>query len=210
MYGVNIFPYVIAFALALSVTFADYVTSNFPGTLCLALKNRWLFIYACVYGLFGIVGFVAYPELFGANNAAASTAVKATTFSMQNPWMRAATIGLTIKTVMHLKFFEIPSGAGSATPVGIATFLQPFEPLLVRAIKLEHWNLLTALMSTAAAKYPTLTVALPLALAGIPGSLTPAEKAAMAADLNAAKAVNDLFQVYISYAGCSLFKKTFP
>jgi len=33
-------PVCLAFALACAVTFADYVTTHFPGTLCLALKNR--------------------------------------------------------------------------------------------------------------------------------------------------------------------------
>ena len=158
--------------------------------------------------MFGVVAFIAYPELFPAAPQAASA--KASAFSMQDPWMRAATIGLTIKTVMHLKLFEIPTGAGNAVPIGIATFLQPFEPLLLRAIQLEHWNLLTAVVGEAAAKYADADAARARAVLGIPGSLSKAEQAAMKTDLTAATSVNDLFRVYISYAGCGLFKKTFP
>ncbi len=201
-------PFLLAFALAFAVTFADYVTSNFPSTLCLAVRNRWLWVYAAIYGGFGVVAFIAYPELFGPS--AVDAAKPASVFSMQNVWMRAATIGMTIKTVMRMKFFEIPGGAGNAVPVGIVTFLQPFEPLLVREILLKQSDLTSSLIDPAAVAYGPLAAALPRALNGIPASIAPAMRTAMATDLRAAPTINDLLQTYLAYAGCHLFRKAFP
>jgi len=198
-------PAILAFLLATAVTFADFVTTNFPGTLCLAARCRTLWAYAALYGAFGMAGFLLYPQITGHSDAAAS-------LSMDNAWFRAAVVGVTIKSVMHFKIASLPTPGvtGQPIPIGIATFLQPFEPLMIKQIGLEYWKRTTALLAPAAAKYPDLQATRIRATAAIPGNLDSAERLALANDLGLKATVNEVLATFLSAVGCEIFKVTFP
>jgi hypothetical protein len=199
-------PAVLAFLLATAVTFADFVTTNFPGTLCLAARCRSLWAYSALYGAFGIAAFLLYPQLWPHPEASASS------LSMDNAWFRAAVVGVTIKSVMHFKIASLPTPGATAQPIpiGIATFLQPFEPLMIKQIGFEYWQRTTALLTPAAAKYPDLQATKIRATAAIPGNLDGAERLALANDLGLKTTVNEVLATFLSAVGCEIFKVTFP
>lgn len=121
-------------------------------------------------------------------------------------------IGLTVKAFLHIRIFEVSTGAapGKSVPVGIETVTQLFEPWLLRNIGLEHWIAKTEFLTAAVAKHSNLNQTRATALGAIPSSFDAVEKAAMIADLNAAATVNDVLDVYLTNVGCRGFRTTFP
>jgi hypothetical protein len=201
------------FAIAASVTFLELVTSKYPRTLCLVSKSQSLYIYACIYGLFGIAINLGYPLLFSpgvADGLHTSGATPQPVTWSSNPWVRAALIGFTVKALLHVRVFELTTSPGKSILIGVETITQLFEPLLLRNIGLEHWIALRKFLAPAAAKYPVLADARERELAAIPTSFDATERGAMTNDLNAAASVPDVLQIYLTNVGCRGFASIFP
>lgn len=148
------------FTIAAGVTFLELVTSKYPRTLFLAATSPSLYVYACIYGLFGVAMHLAYPFVLATgvpDEVHVAGAPPSVVPWSSNPWLRAGLIGLTLKALLHVRIFEIKINSGKSVPIGIETLTQLFEPLLLRNIEIDHWMALARFVEPAATKYGVLS-----------------------------------------------------
>jgi hypothetical protein len=193
----------LAVAVAVLVTGLELITSKYPQTPTFVLKSGWFYGYVIIYGL--IAGGVAaiLPLI--------PDQVTISGLSLENPWIKAAVIGFSIKAFLHIRLFSVSTGPGSDPfPVGIETIVQLFEPWMLRSLQLDHWNKLQTFVAPRAGAFPTVADASARALANIPAGTEPALRAAFNADISAAGTQSEVIIVYMRYFGTAACRRVFP
>ena len=196
-------PLVVAFAIAGGVTLSELVTGNYARTHFLLWKSRSLYVFALIYGLLGLLFALSLDVLV------AQGVVKLEGIGLENRWVKAIVIGLTIKAFLHIRLFNVNTGSGNF-PVGVETVVQIFEPWLLRNIEIDHFNASRALISPRAKKYANLDVVKASIAENVPATFKKEEKAALQSDLEKAQSVTEAMELFLYYLGKKTFDRVFP
>lgn len=194
--------FLLAFTVATLITAAELITSKYPRTMPFALRSKFFYLYVAVYGALGVAALALLP-VFG----------DAATLSgpgLADPWIKAAVVGFCIKAFLHINIFTVTRGPGNSYPIGLESLVNLFEPWILRELELEHYFTERAFIAPRVARVPDLATAKATAIASIPTAFTPAEKAAMAADINQETTVEGVIGIYLRYVGIAGTKATFP
>lgn len=193
----------VAFVTATVFTLLELVTSRYPRTFFLIAKSSSLYAYALIYG------FISGVVMLGLDYLVAQGTVKLEGLGLSSPYVRAVAVGLTAKALLHVRLFSVAVGS-QTFPIGIETFVQPFEPWLLRLIELEHFDSASKLVAPRAAKYADLNDVEARIRAELPLRLPPAERSAFLADLDRASTVSEAMQLYLEFVGRRIFNRVFP
>lgn len=193
----------VAFITATVFTLLELVTSRYPRTFFLIAKSSSLYAYALIYG------FISGVVMLGLDYLVAQGTVKLEGLGLSSPYVRAVAVGLTAKALLHVRLFSVAVGS-QTFPIGIETFVQPFEPWLLRLIELEHFDSASKLVAPRAAKYADLNDVEGRIRAELPLRLPPAERSAFLADLDRASTVSEAMQLYLEFVGRRIFNRVFP
>jgi hypothetical protein len=202
LFGVPPGPLAVAFAIAALVTALELVTSKYPRTVRFCIKSPWFYLYFVIYGLLG-AGALALLPVVGSQ-------VSIEGIGLTNPWVKAAFVGLSIKAFLHIRIFSVSTGPGESFPFGLESFVQLFEPWMLRTIELDHYSAQSDFIAPRAAKFPTVAAAQAKAKASVPPALSTAEKAAFDADIDQAPSPDQAVAAYLKYAGIKLTERAFP
>jgi hypothetical protein len=200
LFGVDAGQLTLTMAVATSVTALELITSKYPRTFEFVFKSAWFYVYVLIYGVLGGISFALLPLL---GDQVTTTSVIA------NPWIQAALVGFSIKAFLHIRIFTVSTGPGQSFPVGLESFVQLFEPWMLRSIDLDHYHEQRAFISPRAANL-TDVAARTMATNNVPPSLTPQETAALKSDLQQAMTSDQVIGVYLKYFGLRLTRTTFP
>jgi hypothetical protein len=193
---------ILTFVVATLVTGVELLTSKYPRTARFALSSAWFYVYVIIYGLLGAVALAILPlvsdqiTLEGAGTA--------------NPWVKAALIGFSVKAVLHIRIFAVSTGPGQSFPVGLESFVQIFEPWMLRTLELDHYSAQSAFIGPRAARLGDVVAARTQAKANPPPELSAAETAVFNADIDQAANARQVVAAYLKYSGVKLTKVTFP
>jgi hypothetical protein len=191
----------VTFVVAALVTAVELITSKYPRTVRFAVKSVWFYAYILIYGLLGAIAFALLPLLGD----------QVTTESViSNPWVKAAIIGFSVKAFLHIRIFAVSTGPGQSFPVGLESFVQLFEPWILRSLELDHYSEQSAFIASRAAKFANVAAARTEAKNNPPPGLSPAEKAVFEADIDQAANAAQVIAAYLKYSGIRLTKTTFP
>jgi hypothetical protein len=222
IFGVPVGMLELAFAVAAFVTAAELLTSQYPRTARFALQSVYFYAYVIIYGVLGAVGLALLPLV--------SDQVTIEGAGANNPWTKAALIGFSVKAILHIRVFSVATGPGQSFPVGLESFVQIFEPWLLRQLELDHFDRQSAFIGPRAAR---LTAAAAAAAPGADAAATAAAAAAAArtaakndpppgfpagspmraafeADIDQAANARQVIAAYLKYCGIKLTQRTFP
>ena len=199
LFGVSIEQMLLALAVAVLVTAIELITSKYARTARFALRSIWFYVYVLVYGLLAAIGLVVLPLVGGTSGVASS-----------NPWLNAALVGFSVKAILHIRIFAVTTAPGQSFPVGLESFVQLFEPWLLRTIELDHFSAQSDFIALRAANVATVAAARATAKANPPPGLSPQETAAFEADIDRAPTQRQVIADYLKYAGIRLTRSTFP
>ncbi|HWX82308.1 MAG TPA: hypothetical protein VNZ48_01805 [Xanthobacteraceae bacterium] len=191
----------VSFVIAALVTALELITSKYPRTARFCVKSPWFHIYFVIYGLLGAGALALLPVL---------TQVTIEGVGLSNPWVKAAFVGLSIKAFLHIRIFSVSTGPGQSFPFGLESFVQLFEPWMLRTIELDHFSAQNNFIKPRAAKFATAVAAQAVAMANPPPALPSADQAAFGSDINQATSPVYVIAAYLKYAGVKLTENTFP
>jgi hypothetical protein len=198
----ELLPFGVAFAVAFAITLLELVTSKYPRTIFLLAGSISLYAYGVVYGLIA-AGIDAMLPVISDQATVSGVAIS-------NPWVRAIAIGLSVKAFLHIRFFDVTTGPGKSFPVGVESFVQLFEPWLLRSIDLDHFLATRRLVQSRAAAYADVATARSRALANIPSSFDASERAAFENDLDNATTIERVMETYLTVLGRKIFSSVYP
>lgn len=199
----NFWPSVLSAALTFGISLSELLTGNYARTYFLAARSRWLYAYAAIYGLLGFFGMFLLDVLI------ANHLVTLEGIGLSSAWVQAIIVGLSMKAFLHIRLFNVNTGATNM-PIGIETLVQIFEPWLLRQIQLDHFNALRALIDPRAKKYIDLVKVKQTILTNVPNEFSAIEKAALKSDIDNASDVTQAMQVLLFYLGKKTFDRVFP
>jgi hypothetical protein len=202
LFGVPVGLLLVTFAVATLVTAIELITSKYPRTAPFALKSPWFYAYVLIYGLLGAVGLALLPLL--------GDKVTTEGIALSNPWVTAALIGFSVKAILHIRIFAVSTGPGQSFPVGLESFVQLFEPWMLRTVELDHFSEQSAFIAPRAARFATVADARTQATANPPPGLSTPERAVFDADIGQAANQGQVIAAYLKYSGIRLTNTTFP
>ncbi len=190
----------VAFLIAATITGLELITSKYPRTYFLLYRCTALYAYIAIYGVIGLGTTLLLPYL----------PVKIEGIDQSSAWINAILVGISIKAILHIRLFNVTTGAGNEFPVGLETILQLFEPWLLRTIDLDHFMGVRRYIGLRSARYVDSGVVRATILANIPPAFTAAERAALTTDVAHLTTVAELMELYLSYVGRGTFEQIFP
>jgi hypothetical protein len=202
LFGIPIGLLSLTFAVAALVTAIELITSKYPRTAQFALKSSWFYVYVVIYGLLGAIGLALLPLV--------GDQVTTEGIAINNPWAKAALIGFSVKAILHIRIFAVSTGPGQSFPVGLESFVQLFEPWMLRTLELDHYSEQSAFITPRAAKFANVADARTQAKTNPPPGLSAAERAVFDADIDQAANAAQVIAAYLKYSGIRLTKTTFP
>jgi len=202
LFGTPVGQLGLAFAIAALVTAIELITSKYPRTARFAIGSYWFYVYVVVYGLLAAAGLALLPLL--------GDQVTTTGIGASNPWTKAVLVGFSVKAILHIRIFAVSTGPGQPFPVGLESFVQLFEPWLLRTIELDHFWAQSAFIAPRAGRVANVNVARTQAKDNPPPGLSPAETAVFEADIDQAANPTQVIAAYLKYSGIRLTQSTFP
>jgi hypothetical protein len=192
----------LAFAVATLVTAIELITSKYGRTARFVLTSSSFYVYVVVYGVLGGIALALLPLLDGQ--------VTTSGIASSNPWVKAALIGFSVKAVLHIRVFTVSTGPGQSFPVGLESFVQLFEPWLLRNIELNHFAAQSDFIAPRAGRQADVVSARTQAKTNTPPGLSAAEKAVFDSDIDQASSSAQVIAAYLKYAGIQLTTTAFP
>jgi hypothetical protein len=192
----------VTFAVAMLVTAVELITSKYPRTARFALKSVSFYAYILIYGLLGATALALLPLL--------GDKVTTEGIAISNPWVKAAVIGFSVKAFLHIRIFAVSTGPGQSFPVGLESFVQLFEPWMLRTLELDHYSEQSSFIAPRAAKFANVADARTQAKNNPPPGLSSPERAVFDADIDQAPNAAQVIAAYLKYSGIRLTKTTFP
>ena len=193
---------VLVFIIAIAVTALELITSKFPQTFVFALRSPWFYSYVLIYGLLGVAALALLPFV--------ADQIKGEGGILSDPWVKAGLVGLSIKAILHIRILTVTTGPGQSFPIGLETFVQLFEPWMIKSLELDHYYQVKAFIGPRAAAHPNVDDARAQAKANIPSGFNDNEKAALTSDIDSAKTSAEVISNYLKYAGVKLTRAAFP
>lgn len=194
---------ILAGALACLIAGLELITSRYRNTYFL-LWRRWQFyVYVLVYGAVGLLLMLFIEYLVARGTVSfAGTAV-------DSPWVQAVLVGVSTKALMNITLFNVAGGAGTV-PIGPATIVHLFEPLLLGELDLRVWNDARTFLQTHAAEYNDLDAVRTTIRQNIPPTLSTERQAALRADIQTQETVIAVMEVYLYAVGRATFVRSLP
>jgi hypothetical protein len=202
VFGVPWGHLLVAFAVAALVTGIELLTSKYPRTVRFALSSPWFYVYLIIYGLLGAAALALVPLV--------SDQLTVEGIGATNPWMKAVLVGFSIKAVLHIRIFSVTTGPGQSFPVGLESFVQLFEPWMLRTVELDHYSAQSTFITPRAARFANAAAAQTQAKSNPPPGLSSAERAVFESDIDQAATPAQVIAAYLKYAGIKLTMSTFP
>lgn len=202
MLGVPIGMLGLAFAVAAFVTGVELLSSEYARTVPFAVRSIWFYTYVLIYGILGAIALAILPLV--------SDQVTITGVGANNPWIKALLVGFTVKALLHIRVFSVTTGPGQSFPVGLESFVQLFEPWLLKELQLDHYTKQTAFIAPRAQRFAGPIDARNVAKGNPPPGLSTAEKVVFDADVDQAASAAQVIAVYLKYSGIRLTSITFP
>jgi len=193
----------VAFAIAVALTWVEFRTSKYPNTGFLIRWSRPLWIYCGIYGLIALGGFLLSDWLIS------TSALKIEGLGLKSPYVRAAVLGVSSKAIMQLNIFTVTSGS-SSFPIGFQTVVQLFEPFLLRLIVLDEFNAVRQFVAPFASKCTDLNAVKTTIKQNIPSSLSAQERAAFENEIDKDTQVRDGMERFLRFLGKRTFERVFP
>ena len=195
----------LALAIASLIAWVELVTSKYPRTISLFWRtSRALLIYTIVYGGIAFGFMLGYDQLAKAKILQLQASPEAT-------WLTAVMIGLSVKALLHIRLFSVPStGSAETFPVGTETIVQIFEPWLLRTILIDESNAVSAYLDPRADLYPDFDGVKLRIKQNLPASLNEVEKKALTLDVEQAPSVRVAMEIYLRAFGVSTMDRVFP
>jgi hypothetical protein len=104
LFGVPLGLLALAFAVATLVTAVELLASQYARTARFVLESVWFYAYVVIYGLLAAVALAILPLV--------SDQVAVEGIGVNNPWVKAALIGFSVKAVLHIRIFAMSAGPG--------------------------------------------------------------------------------------------------
>lgn len=193
----------LAFVIALGLTWVEFRTAKYPNTGFLIAWSRPFWIYCGIYGLIALGGFLLADWLIS------TSALKIEGLGLKSPYVRAAVLGFSSKAIMQLNIFTVTSGS-TAFPIGFQTIVQLFEPYLLRLIVLDEFNSVRRFVKPIAAKYTDLNAVKTTIKQNIPAPLSSQERAAFENEIDKDTQVHEAMERFLRFLGKSTFQRVFP
>jgi hypothetical protein len=127
--------------------------------------------------------------------------------------LTAVMLGLSAKALLHIRFFSVPTtGTQQTFPVGTETFVQLFEPWLLRTIAIDEFNAVSAYLRAKAQGYTDLNAVKTTIKANLPGpaAFPDPERTALMLDVDQAGSVGSALEIYLRAFGVSTVDRVFP
>ncbi|MFI5020461.1 MAG: hypothetical protein ACHQRJ_02245 [Alphaproteobacteria bacterium] len=191
-----------AFLVAAIVTALELITTKYPRTPAFVLRSLWFRGYVMIYGFLATAAYALLPIV--------SDQVTITGVGLSNPWIKAALVGFSVKAFLHIRVFTVSTGPGQSFPVGLETFVQIFEPWMLRNLELDHFNRLMEVITPLANRYADVAAARQRAINNIPNTFSNAERVALTADINLASTSTYVIIAYLNYVGIKAVRNAFP
>jgi hypothetical protein len=127
--------------------------------------------------------------------------------------LTAIMLGLSAKALLHIRFFSVPTtGTQQTFPVGTETFVQLFEPWLLRTIAIDEFNAVSAYLLGKAQSHSDLNMVKATIKANLPGpnAFPDPERTALILDVDQAGSVGSALEIYLRAFGVSTLNRVFP
>jgi hypothetical protein len=196
-------PSLLAAFIAAGITLLELTTSSYRHTHFLLWKHWQIYLYFVIYGAIA-AGLMAFVDVLIANKY-----ITLQGLGTGSPWVRAVIVGITVKALTQITFFNVAAGAGSM-PVGISTFIKIYEPTLLDSLNLAVWNDGRDFIAPFALRYSNINQVRQLIAANLPPTLSTERKAAVLSEIGMKLTVVEVMEVFLNAAGRSTFRRTFP
>lgn len=201
-------PSVLAGVIATAITLLELITGSYRKTHFLLWRppQLWLMlVYVLVYGVIAF-GLMTVIDVLIANKY-----ITLEGLGTNSPWIRAVIVGLTVRALMQITFFNVAVGAGTL-PIGIATFTQLYEPMLLESLSQGVWNAGRNYLQPYADRYPNVADVRTMIADNLPPppTLSVERRAALLADIAMKTSVVEIFETYLNVAGRGTLVRVFP
>ena len=112
-------PNLLAFTVAIAVTALELLTTKYPRTAAFVCHTVWFYVYIVIYGAIAAIALALLPVL-GAH-------IQSDGINLMNPWIAAAAVGISVKSLLHIRIFNVSTGPGKDLPVGLETIVLLFD-----------------------------------------------------------------------------------
>jgi len=186
----------------MAVTGLELITTTYPRTATFILKSFGFYCYVIIYGALAAIAYLLLPWV--------GDQVTVQGVGLSDPWVKAAIVGFSIKAFLHIRVFTVSTGPGQSFPVGLETFVQLFEPWMLRNLELDHYYRLQDFVTPRKDRCADVAAAQAKAKRSIPTTFTPADRAALEADIDRQITREGVIICYLTYVGIKITKNTFP
>lgn len=193
---------VLSFAVASFISASELITRNYPRTYFLLRRCGSLYLYAAVYGA------AAFLVTLMLDSLVASKTIKMEGFGLASPWVRAFYVGVTIKAILNINFFNVTVGTQSM-PVGPSTLVQLYEPMILRNITFREFTEVRRYVKPAADRNANLAT-VRQQIKDNPATLPTSERGAFENDIDKAQSVTVAMEALLRFSGRSIFDSVFP
>ena len=188
--------------MASFISLSELITRSYPRTFFLLRRCKSLYLYAAVYGL------AALFVTLGFDNLVSSGKIRVEGFGLGSPWLRAIYVGLTLKAILNISFFNVTVAAQSM-PVGPATLIQLYEPMILRNIQFREFTEVRKYVRSAVDAYPDLASVKRTIKENVPATLPGTERGAFENDIDKAPSVTVAMENFLRFLGRSIFDSVF-
>ncbi len=202
------FACALAFVLALYISITEFFNTNSAIVFAFAKRSVWLWLYGSVYGLVAVLFLLLIYHRF--IKADIGTIALAGLQPTSKVWFYAAVIGISTRSLLNISFYNIAVD-GKTFPLGLATFVQTFEPRLTKLIDEDYFISFDVFLQRAvmANKHLMLVEVHEIMRERLSSRLTRSEVSSFLLQLADTKSVREAFSLYISTFGKRIFCHTF-
>jgi hypothetical protein len=207
-----LWPAVITFCVGAFFTWFELRVSKYPTTGHFIAFIRPVLIYCTVYGAIATGGFLLSGSLI------ANGKLKIEGLGLESPYalyILAVVLGLSSKAIMQLNLYTVLIGS-TPFPLGFQTFIQIFEPFLLRSILIKEDDEVRNFVEPFAAKYPItagdktkLDEVKQMIFGNIPKQLPDEERSAFKNDIEKDTQVHEAMEHFLRFLGRGTFLRVF-
>lgn len=199
----KLLPSLLALLVAFLIVIVELLTSHYPQTLFLVLKEKALYIYGAIYGLIAFFVMLAFDALVSSNTITIEGSESSSVY------IRALLVGIAIKALLHINLVTVKVG-GQSTPIGLETIVQLFEPTLLRTIQLSEFNSLRNFIKPYSVKFPNLEENKKTVIENIPKTFSDVEISALENDIEKSDDIIEVFELVVKNLGRKTLDRLFP
>jgi hypothetical protein len=201
-------PYGVAFLLAFYISLHDFFGANPAIYFAFAKKSWWLWAYAVIFGAIAMLFLLLIQrEFLDASLEKSDGTALEVSYSI---WMYSLFAGVSTKPLLNISIYNVPLD-GRTFPIGVATFLQLFEPHLKKQIDDDHFIHLDKFLKTAVSLNATLSLSdiRQITRTTSASRLSQHDVSSFELELSNAGSPREAFNLYLTKFGKKIFCHTF-